>query len=104
MKVDVVATAVAAALLAGIVVAAPAPSSAPTAAPLRPASLEQAVKQVQDRTQGHILAADSMSRGRTEVYRIKVLKPDGKVEVMQLHSGPRSSGRSESRQPNRGGS
>lgn len=67
---------------------APPPHSA--AAP-RPNSLEQAVRQVQHQTHGHILAADTVSRGRTEVYRIKVLTPRGKVRVMQLHSAPRPS-------------
>lgn len=52
----------------------------------RPLSLEQAVKQVQHQTHGHILAADSVARGRNQVYRIKVLKPNGQVKVVQLHS------------------
>ncbi|MGH8182460.1 MAG: PepSY domain-containing protein [Rhodanobacteraceae bacterium] len=64
----------------------------PAAPPHHPASLEQAVKQVQHQTHGHILAADTVSRGRTQVYRIKVLKPDGKVQVMQLNSKPRPQG------------
>lgn len=63
----------------------PPPSSSP-----RPASLEQAVKQVQHRTRGHILAADTIQHGQATVYRVKVLTPQGQVRVMQLHSKPRS--------------
>jgi hypothetical protein len=83
-------------VLAGVLVAcvfgvsAKPPRSKPPAAPpsSHPASLEQAVQQVQHQTRGHILAADSFSRGQTDVYRIKVLTPQGKVQVMQLHSSP----------------
>lgn len=63
--------------------AGPPPASA---SPPHPRNLEQAVKQVQHQTHGHILAADSVARGRTKVYRIKVLTPQGRVKVMQLHS------------------
>jgi len=49
-------------------------------------SLEQAVKQVQHQTNGRILAADTIPRGQTKLYRIKVLTPQGHVRVMQLHS------------------
>lgn len=49
-------------------------------------SLEQAVEQVQVQTRGRILAADTIPSGRSKLYRIKVLTPDGHVRVMQLHS------------------
>ena len=49
-------------------------------------SLAQAVQQVQRQTQGRILAADMIPRGDAKLYRIKVLTPDGRVRVMQLHS------------------
>lgn len=49
-------------------------------------SLERAVQQVQQQTNGRILAADSIPNGRSKLYRIKVLTPDGHVRVMQLHS------------------
>ena len=93
-------------MLAGVLmacaIAAPAkpPRSAPPPTPApasRPASLEQAVRQVQHQTQGHILAADTVSRGQTNVYRIKVLTPQGKVQVMQLHSSPPKDHSSKSR-------
>lgn len=54
-----------------------------------PASLEQAVKQVQHDTRGHILAADTVTRGKANVYRIKVLTPQGQVQVVQMHSNAR---------------
>lgn len=49
-------------------------------------SLERAVQEVQKRTHGRILAADSIPNGRNKLYRIKVLTPDGHVRVMQLRS------------------
>ncbi|HEX5961848.1 MAG TPA: hypothetical protein VFY97_11460 [Rhodanobacteraceae bacterium] len=82
---------------------APPPHQPASAPPARPASLEQAVKQVQHQTGGHILAADTVSRGRAQVYRIKVLKPDGKVQVMQLNSNPRSQDRPNRSESDQGG-
>lgn len=49
-------------------------------------TLESAVQQVQQQTDGRILAADSIPSGRNKLYRIKVLTPEGHVRVMQLHS------------------
>jgi hypothetical protein len=49
-------------------------------------SLEHAVQQVQQQTNGRILAADSIPNGRNKLYHIKVLTPDGHVRVMQLRS------------------
>lgn len=66
-------------------------------------SLEQAVRQVQHQTHGRILAADTISRGRTNVYRIKVLTPQGKIKVMQLHSDSRSRSDPEASAAERGG-
>ena len=97
-------------LLAGVLVAcvfdasAKPPRSAPPSTPApasHPASLEQAVRQVQHQTRGHILAADTVSRGKSSVYRIKVLTPQGQVRVMQLHSSAHpqpSAGHSDSKQ------
>ncbi|MDE2498183.1 MAG: hypothetical protein KGK35_10170 [Xanthomonadaceae bacterium] len=97
-------------MLAGVLVvcaidasAAP-PRSAPTPPPVsHPANLEQAVRQVQHQTRGHILAADTVSRGQTNVYRIKVLTPQGKVQVMQLHSSPQAQGHSSKSRSDQGG-
>jgi hypothetical protein len=67
------------------------PRTAPAAsAPARPVTLEQAVKQVQRQTHGHILATDTVTRGKTNVYRIKVLTPQGQVRVVQMHSNART--------------
>lgn len=77
--------------------------SAPAPAPSRPSSLEQAVKQVQHRTGGHILAADTVSRGKANVYRIKVLTPQGQVKVVQLHSDTRPKPKPRKPDSNQGG-
>lgn len=77
-----------AALCTAVAFARPPARPARPDPPPHPMSLEQAVKEVQHQTNGHILAADSVARGQNKVYRIKVLKPDGKVQVMQLHSNP----------------
>jgi hypothetical protein len=97
-------------LLAGVLTAcaigasaAPPCSAAAPPPPAHPASLEQAVRQVQHQTRGHILAADTVSRGQTNVYRIKVLTPQGKVQVMQLHSSPPERGHSSKSKSDQGG-
>ena len=77
-------------LLCATVAIARQPPPAPPSPPPRPASLEQAVKQVQHQTRGHILAADTIQHGQGKVYRVKVLTPQGQVRVMQLRSKPRS--------------
>jgi hypothetical protein len=75
----------------------------PPQPPPKPASLEQAVRQVQHRTGGHILAAEPIQHGQTKVYRIKVLTPQGQVRVMQLRSKPRSQDRQDPSDSERGG-
>lgn len=75
----------------------------PPASPSRNLSLEQAVQQVQHQTRGHILAADSVARGHTKVYRIKVLTPKGTVRVMQLHSNAKPKADAGGHDPARGG-
>ena len=103
MKYRNVAFALACMLLAGTAPAfarKPPPHSAPAAPlPPHPSTLEQAVKQVQRQTHGHILAADTVPRGKANVYRIKVLTPQGQVRVVQM----RSNGRTQS-DPGRSGS
>jgi|SRR5690348_283317 len=94
MKYRNVAIALACMLLAGTAPAfarKPPPHSAPAApSPPHPSTLEQAVKQVQRQTHGHILAADTVPRGKANVYRIKVLTPQGQVRVVQMHSNART--------------
>lgn len=75
----------------------------PPQPPPKPASLEQAVRQVQHRTGGHILAADTIQHGQAKVYRVKVLTPQGQVRVMQLRSKPRSQNRQDLSDSERGG-
>jgi hypothetical protein len=88
----------------GAFAAPPRSARAPASAPApHPATLEQAVRQVQHQTRGHILAADTVSRGQTNLYRIKVLTPQGKVQVMQLHSSPPAQGRSSKSKSDQGG-
>jgi hypothetical protein len=91
MKVRNVAWALGCALLCATPAFArkPPPHSAPTAPAQAPVTLEQAVKQVQRQTHGHILATDTVTRGKTNVYRIKVLTPQGEVRVVQMHSNAR---------------
>lgn len=79
----------------------PPASSSPAAA--HPATLEQAVKQVQHETRGHILAADTVSRGKSNVYRIKVLTPQGQVRVVQMHSNARAKPKPGKSDSDRGG-
>lgn len=92
MKYRNLAIALACMLLAGTALAArkPPPHSVPASTPARPVTLEQAVKQVQHTTRGHILAADTVTRGKANVYRIKVLTPQGQVRVVQMHSNART--------------
>jgi hypothetical protein len=79
------------------------PPPAPPSPPPRPASLEQAVKEVQHQTRGHILAADTIQHGQGKVYRVKVLTPQGQVRVMQLRSRPRSQSRQDLSDSDQGG-
>ena len=57
----------------------------------RGVKLRDAVDQVQRDTGGKILAAQTVGHGSGKTYRIKVLTPDGRVRVVQVHA--RSGGR-----------
>ncbi len=63
-----------------------APLCAQTAAPS--VTLDQAVMQVQRDTGGKVLSADPRRIGRRLEYRIKVLTPEGHVQVMAISSEP----------------
>ncbi len=52
----------------------------------RAGSLQEAIEQVQAETGGRILSADTVRAGPREVYRIKVLTPDGRVRVVTKSS------------------
>ncbi|HEY0198161.1 MAG TPA: hypothetical protein VGC19_06410 [Rhodanobacter sp.] len=62
------------------------PISAQTAPPT--VTLDQAVIQVQQDTGGKVLSADPRRIGRRLEYRIKVLTPEGHVQVMAISSEP----------------
>ena len=57
--------------------------------------LREAVDKVQRDTGGKILAAQTVGHGSSRTYRIKVLTPDGRVRVVQVHA--RASGGSSGR-------
>lgn len=45
-------------------------------------NLQDAIAQVQRETGGRVLSADAVPAGGRELYRIKVLTPDGRVRVI----------------------
>lgn len=57
----------------------------------RSGSLQEAIDEVQREPGGRVLAADIVRAGPRELYRIKVLTPDGRVRVItkQSRGGPR---------------
>jgi len=50
-------------------------------------SREQAVRMVQQQTDGRILSVDTVRRGNRIIYRIKVLTPEGHVRVIEVDGG-----------------
>lgn len=48
----------------------------------RMSSLQEAIEAVQRETGGRVLSADIVRAGPREIYRIKVLTPDGRVRVI----------------------
>lgn len=63
--------------LLGLTVLAPAAAQ-------RAISLQDAVERVQRDTGGKILSAESVRQGRADVYRIKVLTREGRVQVVTV--------------------
>lgn len=49
-------------------------------------SLQHAIELVQQETSGRVLSADTVRAGPRELYRIKVLTPDGRVRVVTKSS------------------
>jgi uncharacterized membrane protein YkoI len=49
-------------------------------------SLQEAIEEVQRETGGRVLSADIVRAGPRELYRIKVLTPDGRVRVITRSS------------------
>jgi hypothetical protein len=76
-------------LALSLLLAPVAPLSAQTSQPAAPTvTLDQAVLQVQQDTGGKVLSADPRRIGRRLEYRIKVLTPQGHVQVMAISSEP----------------
>lgn len=50
----------------------------------RAVNLQDAVQRVQRETGGKILSAQTVKVGKTKLYRVKVLLPDGRVRVVQV--------------------
>jgi|SRR5688572_5246126 len=95
----VAALAVALPLAAQDAAPAPAPPQAQTQAPVQPSSRIEVRSQREDagarvrqveRAGGRVLQAEPMQRGGQEVYRFKVLTPEGRVRVTQ--GDPRDAG------------
>jgi hypothetical protein len=76
MQSRVMACAAAMMLAAGSALAAPPPKL----------TLEQAIAQVQQDTGGTVLSAEPRKLGRRTEYRIKVLTPEGHVQVIVVSS------------------
>jgi len=74
------------ALRALLIVCALTASATTAVAAERAGSLQEAIEQVQAETGGRILAADTVRAGPRELYRIKVLTPDGRVRVVTKSS------------------
>lgn len=52
----------------------------------RLSSIQEAIEDVQRETGGRVLSADIVRAGPRELYRIKVLTPDGRVRVVTKSS------------------
>lgn len=50
-------------------------------------SREQAVRMVQQQTDGRILSVETVRRGNRIIHRIKVLTPNGHVRVIEVDGG-----------------
>jgi len=47
-------------------------------------TLQQAVAEVEAQTGGKILSAETIRVGRQVIYRIKVLTPEGRIQIFQI--------------------
>ncbi|GAB3729774.1 hypothetical protein GCM10028794_04470 [Silanimonas algicola] len=63
--------------------AAHAQHGAPSAVEARRSELPESVLRAERQTGGEVLRAESMQRDGREVYRLKVLTPDGRVRIMR---------------------
>lgn len=58
----------------------------------RAVSLQDAVQRVQRETGGRILSAETVRVGRQKLYRVKVLTPEGRVQVITVPATGREQG------------
>lgn len=70
-------------LLAVMAMPASAQQPDPRARDARNTEAAESVRRAERETGGEVLRAEPMQRGGREVYRIKVLTPEGRVRVMQ---------------------
>ncbi len=66
-----------------LLIAAAVAASTPALAQ-RALDLQDAVERVQRQTRGRILSAETVRIGRQRHYRVKVLTPDGRVQVVMV--------------------
>jgi uncharacterized membrane protein YkoI len=52
----------------------------------REISLQEAVAQAQQETQGKVLSVQTLNVGKRKVYRIKTITRDGRVRVVQVQA------------------
>lgn len=60
-----------------------------------PRTLSDSVRQVERDTGGRVVGADRVRRGDRDVHRVKVLTPEGRMQV--IHQDPRQSRRERGR-------
>ena len=58
----------------------------------RAMSLQDAVERVQRETGGRVLSAETVRVGRQKLYRVKVLTPQGRVQVITVPAAGREQG------------
>lgn len=50
----------------------------------REISVQEAITQAQQQTDGKVLSAQTLRLGKRKIYRIKILTPDGQVRIVQI--------------------
>jgi hypothetical protein len=55
----------------------------------RATSLQDAVESVQRKTGGRVLSAETVRAGKDKLYRVKVLTPEGRVQVITVPAAGR---------------
>lgn len=78
--------------IASLVLSASLAFAAAPATAQRATSLQDAVERVQKQTGGRILSAETVRVGRQKLYRVKVLTPEGRVQVITVPAAGREQG------------